>query len=108
MSIEERLANQPESQIMITDEHIEKLDIANDTVLLVRVPINMTKDEGAKALDNIRKIVHETTGCDPGVLMVARDCDLASLDIQALNKLRAEIDATLQYHYSKYGGEGVN
>ncbi len=108
MSIEEHFANILESQPMITDEHIEKLEIAEDSVLLVRVPINMSRSEGTQILDQIRKIIHGKTGFDPGVLMVARDCDLAALDIESLNKLRAEIDATLQYHYSKHGGNTSN
>jgi len=102
--MEERLAN--ETQFMVTDDHLSALDVKDDTVLLVRVPMEMSKEEGKYTLDLIRQVVHEKTGHDPGILMVARDCDLAQLDIETLDKLKAEIDATLQYHYSKIGGDG--
>ena len=107
MMMEERISNGDHTP-GISDMHIEKLEIAEDSVLLLRVPINLSQAEGVRTLNLIRNLVHEKTGFKPGILMVARDSDLASLNIEALNKLKAEIDATLQYHYSKLGGDGGN
>jgi len=102
--------SQPEGppQVIISDEHITNLQVREDSILLARVPIGMTAQQGQQVMDAIRQIVHKKTGLDPGILMVARDCDLASLDTEALDTLRAEIDATLQYKYSKQGGDGGN
>ncbi len=92
--------------VQITDEHIANLQVKEDTILLVRVPIEMTAGTGQRIMDSIRQVVHKKTGLDPGILMVARDCELASLGIKALIVLKAEIDATLQYKYSQQGGDG--
>lgn len=106
MTMEERLLEVPVPPI--SDEHITKLEIKKGSIILMRVPINMTRIEGAQAISTIRKVIHEKTGINPGVLLVVRDCELASLNIPALNQLKAEIDATIQYHYSKQGGSGGN
>jgi len=103
--VDERIIySQPgDPQIVITDEHIEKLEINDECILLVRVPINMTQENGKMTMDAIRKVVHAKTGLDPGILMVARDSDLSALDPESLSRLRDEIDATIQYHYAQQG-----
>lgn len=109
MSIEENIADrfvysQPgDPQAVISDEHIEKLEINDECVLLIRVPLNMAPQQGEMIMATIRKIVQRKTGNDPGILLVARDCDLAALDIESLSRLRDEIDASIQYRYARQG-----
>lgn len=90
-------------QIIISDEHISKLEINAETILLVRLPMETTAEEGTRIFAAIQQVVKMKVGIDPGILMVARDCDLVTLDIEALNLLRAEIDATLQYRLGVKG-----
>lgn len=105
--IEERAAKE-ETLVRISDEHIQKLQLEEDSVLLIRVPIELAIHQGQQIMDVIRQVVQKQTGQDPEILMVARDCELSSLNIEALQVLRAEIDATLQYKFAQHGGDGGN
>lgn len=96
-------APQLPAPIIISEEHITNLNITPETVLLVRVPMATPAAEGERIFNTIRQVVQKKTGIDPGILMIARDCELSELDIEALSVLRAEIDATLQY---KLGAKG--
>ena len=108
MTTEERIAERTTPLVQITDEHIQKLQLEKDSVLLIRVPIELAIHQGQQIMDVIRQVVHKQTGHDPGILMVTRDCELSSLTIEALQMLRAEIDATLQYKFAQHGGDGGN
>lgn len=108
MTIEERIAENNHPPVQVTDEHIQKLQVEKDSILLVRVPIELAQAEGKAILETIQQVIHKKTGHNPGILMVARDCDLSLLDIEALEMLRAEIDATFQYRFRHFGGNAGN
>ncbi len=91
--------------LMFTDEHLEKLEIKEDTVLILRTPFQSSAVDLINAMRTIKAIVLEKTGHEPGLLLVPRDTDISLMDIDSLTMLKHEVQASLDYIYSKSGAD---
>lgn len=89
-------------------ELLTKLEIAPDTVLLLRTPADAKHENVLHSMETIKSVVKANTGVDPGMLVVPRDAELVAVGAESLKALRIEIDSALQYIYSKNGGSEGN
>ena len=95
-------------QASLTDEYLTKLEIAPDTVLILRPPKGASTENMVYAMRTIKAIIKEKTGIEPALLIVAQDTELVAMGVETLIMLRNEIDASLQYIHSKFGGPKGN
>lgn len=89
--------------IQITDEHLEKLEIEKDSVLLVRMPQEMSNAALSEACQSTRKYIQERIGRDVPLIAIPNDVEISTLDAEALNSLKTEINLII---LRKRKGEG--
>lgn len=82
--------------IQITDEHLEKLDINENSILLIRVPPeNLTMELVSTLHAEIGEYIRDRIGIIPGLIILPRDVDLTLLSSEDLHKLKAEINVII-------------
>ncbi len=82
--------------IQITDEHLTKLEIGEDSVLILRVPRELGREETCIIRDCVLKRIFGITGKNLQMITIADDFEISLLDVDALRNLKAEIDAVIE------------
>lgn len=79
-------------EIHITDDHLENLEITDNSVLLVRMPGRIIQEQTIMIRKSLQKCIQEKTGMNPGLLFISNDVEVSTLDAETLRNLKAEID----------------
>ena len=83
--------------IDLTREDIDALRINKNTVLLLRLPLEMVTEATVRhATDKVKDKVEEHMGVRPTIILVPGETELHSYNLKSLRIIRAEIDQAIQ------------
>ena len=87
----------------ITINDFKKLDIHENSVLLLKKPFDAQEAEVQGAIKIISDALEKRFGFATLLITMPKEIDLALLTIPELERTRLQIDAALQYLYARKG-----
>ena len=95
-----------EPTVNITDEHLTKLDIQPDTILVFKVSDKTTQEDILRIVPKIKTIIKDKIGLEPVIVVMAGDSKLETMTVEELVMMKDRINTTLIHINSENNGTG--
>ena len=87
----------------IKAEYISKLDLHENSVILLKKPDSISAKEAMPAMVSLQKYAKQKTGFDCLIIALPADTELIHMDEKSLIDIRTNIDSILAFLASKKG-----